>query len=283
MVNEFVEVTAPQRIALRRRQAGHEFELWMHYEAVGPAETRLRWRMRFDDAGEATRVRPFVSEANAQNFDRLEALLVVPPGRASRSAPPADQRLVKRIRSFAIAALMTAGVVSCERSTPARLEKGGAAETPTQPSVLPAFRAYAVADTFRGRPAPVDLTSDPEAREFRTVLRAGAATGPNFAGRFTIVTWGCGAGCQLSAVVDGRTGRVYGDWVQTSMAVAYERGSALVIADPPDSAHAAFGDVPPDQCFACGTPAAYVWRADHFEPVGRGNHPHLLPAAERLR
>ena len=89
MTNEFLEVVAPERITLRHLQAGHEFELHMHYYALGAAHTRLRWSMRFADAGEAARVRALVAEANEQNFDRLEAVLGLSPGRPQRSAPPA--------------------------------------------------------------------------------------------------------------------------------------------------------------------------------------------------
>ena len=81
MVNEFLEVIEPERIVLWHPQSGHEFQLQMRYDAIGPAETQLSWCMRFVDAEEASRVRPFVVEANEQNFDRLEAVLGLPPGR----------------------------------------------------------------------------------------------------------------------------------------------------------------------------------------------------------
>jgi hypothetical protein len=51
----------------------------MCYEAIDDRRTRLRWRMRFEDAAEAARVRTFGAEANEQNFDRLEAALGLPP------------------------------------------------------------------------------------------------------------------------------------------------------------------------------------------------------------
>ena len=89
MVNEFLEVTAPERIVLWHPQPGHEFELQMHYAATGPTETQLSWCMRFVDAAEASRVRTFVVEANEQNFDRLEAVLGLPSARRWRGVPPA--------------------------------------------------------------------------------------------------------------------------------------------------------------------------------------------------
>jgi uncharacterized protein YndB with AHSA1/START domain len=96
MTNEFLDVVSPERVTLRHLQAGHEFELHMHYDALGAAHTQLRWSMRFADAAEAARVRALVAEANEQNFDRLEAVLGLPPGRAARGARPG--RLTTRCR-----------------------------------------------------------------------------------------------------------------------------------------------------------------------------------------
>jgi hypothetical protein len=44
---------------------------------------------------------------------------------------------------------------------------------------------------------------------FRTRLGEDARAGPNFAGRYTVVHWGCGTGCAQVAVVDAQTGLVY--------------------------------------------------------------------------
>ena len=72
----------------------------------------------------------------------------------------------------------------------------------------PRFEDYPVREVYRGRPAPLRLDS-PTARMFRTRLREDSRTGPNFAGRYTFVFWGCGTGCAQSAVVDAATGRVF--------------------------------------------------------------------------
>jgi hypothetical protein len=55
-------------------------------------------------------------------------------------------------------------------------------------------------------PAPVDAASAEYGVRFRTALSRAAAGGPNFAGHFTVVTWGCGTACQVTAVVDAVTG-----------------------------------------------------------------------------
>ncbi len=72
----------------------------------------------------------------------------------------------------------------------------------------PRFEDYPAREVYRGRPAPVRLDSR-RARMFRTRLTEDSRSGPNFAGRYTVVVWGCGTGCAQMAAVDARTGRVY--------------------------------------------------------------------------
>lgn len=71
----------------------------------------------------------------------------------------------------------------------------------------PRFADYPAPRRIVARPARPILVSA-EARNYRTVIRLGAAEGPNFAGNFTIVRWGCGAGCIDWAIIDARTGRI---------------------------------------------------------------------------
>jgi hypothetical protein len=77
--------------------------------------------------------------------------------------------------------------------------------TPFNP---PRYEDYAVAASFHGHVAPIQPGRDPRIRRFSTRLRQGATVGPNFAGHFTIVGWGCGASCLQFAIVDAETGRV---------------------------------------------------------------------------
>ncbi|MFL6285869.1 MAG: hypothetical protein ACJ74Q_22235 [Pyrinomonadaceae bacterium] len=72
----------------------------------------------------------------------------------------------------------------------------------------PRFEDYPVREVYKGPVAPVRLDSR-EARMFRTRLREDSRAGPNFAGRYTVVVWGCGTGCAQMGVVDARNGRVY--------------------------------------------------------------------------
>lgn len=73
----------------------------------------------------------------------------------------------------------------------------------------PRFAQYAVAQQVVRKPAPVDWHSHPRARRFRTALSQAVAGGPNFAGYYTVATWGCGVACLEMAIVDTHTGRVF--------------------------------------------------------------------------
>ena len=140
-----------------------------------------------------------------------------------------------------------------------------------QGTALPQFEDYPSTEVFTGGPAPVVVGSARYGRMFRTRIRDGARKGPNFAGRFTVVVWGCGSSCQIIAVVDAKTGGLSEQTLRTTNGVEYRRESRLLIADP---VHA--GDSPLDTCAACGFPAAYEWTGVRFEPIGPGSHPHLF-------
>ena len=72
----------------------------------------------------------------------------------------------------------------------------------------PKFEDYPVAKTHSGKPATAKVERADD-RMFRTRIREGAAKGPNFAGRFTVVQWGCGSGCASTVIVDAGNGTIY--------------------------------------------------------------------------
>jgi hypothetical protein len=71
----------------------------------------------------------------------------------------------------------------------------------------PRFDAYSVTPEEVANPK-LNLGSNPIARRYRTVLRIAIAGGPNFAGHYKLVHWGCGTSCAMFAVVNLKTGRV---------------------------------------------------------------------------
>ena len=102
-------------------------------------------------------------------------------------------------------------------------------------TTLPDFSQYKVkeTDTFTGQPKPVDLSSYKDAKTYRTKLREGTKEGPNFAGHYTIVSFGCGTQCQDNWVIDAKTGKII-DRFASVIGSKYELKSALLIINPPD-------------------------------------------------
>jgi hypothetical protein len=108
----------------------------------------------------------------------------------------------------------------------------GATQQVSQP---PIFRNYSATEKFSGKPAPVNLTSHPQARRFRTVLQQGAKRGPNFAGKYTVVTWGCGTSCQSVGIINAKTGSVYMLKSPAEAGVKFQLNSRLLIVNPPEN------------------------------------------------
>jgi hypothetical protein len=75
------------------------------------------------------------------------------------------------------------------------------------PARLPIFEDFPVTQVFQGKPAaPILRGGD---WDYRTRFREQTASGPDFAGHYKIVSWGCGSGCSVWSIVDERTGRIY--------------------------------------------------------------------------
>jgi len=86
----------------------------------------------------------------------------------------------------------------------------------------PRFEDFPVKEAFKGKPAPPTLIR-PLERRYRTVIREGVSKGygvrdqesgrerpgPNFAGRFIVVEWGCGSNCSQYAIVDAASGDIF--------------------------------------------------------------------------
>jgi hypothetical protein len=125
---------------------------------------------------------------------------------------------------------------------------------------VPRLEDFAVAEAFAGAYAQPVLSS-PEERRYRTVIRNGfckgrgvvdgatgkefTAAGPNFAGHYAIVTWGCGSPCLMAAILDLKSGRVFPPpfhhgpghsyfqvpWAFPAQALEYRLNSRLLVAN----------------------------------------------------
>ena len=94
----------------------------------------------------------------------------------------------------------------------------------------PRFEDYPVHELFQGTPA-APILIEPWMRMYRTKVREGVSKGygvthysgpdpkdpgkeedgpgPNFAGQYFVIHWGCGSDCIQMAIADGKTGKVY--------------------------------------------------------------------------
>jgi ankyrin repeat protein len=129
-----------------------------------------------------------------------------------------------------ISALMLARW-TCHRDVLDELTRASAVISSGEWRRAPRFEDFPVSRIYRGAPAPVDLHSNPEAPSYRTRLTQGARKGPNFAGHYTVVGWGCGSNCESAMLVDALTGRVY-DGFGDERGAEFRVNSNLVIADP---------------------------------------------------
>jgi hypothetical protein len=72
----------------------------------------------------------------------------------------------------------------------------------------PTFEDFPAAESLVGRPAAPVLRTRSQ-KMFRTRIREGVKIPPNFAGRYSVIEWGCGSPCSTFVLVDLQTGKVY--------------------------------------------------------------------------
>ena len=89
------------------------------------------------------------------------------------------------------------------------------------------FKDYP-ADIYQGKLADPDFSTDPDAKRFISQIKNECANGINFAGQYTLVTWGCGSPCQSGVVVDRKTGKIFGGY-GTSLGSEFRKDSKMII------------------------------------------------------
>ncbi len=160
----------------------------------------------------------------------------------------------------------------------------------TQP--LPKFEDYPVNEVFDRTPHPPVLVTHDQ-RLFRTRIREGVEKGwgvwingewgreqnkpgPNFAGHYIVIVWGCGAGCIRMAMSDAETGAVYNppvsdggltlpilmlqNYVGGAARTEYRRNSRLMIVSA--TPRAGSRDAVPYTFY-------FLWRDDHWKLLRR--------------
>jgi hypothetical protein len=145
-----------------------------------------------------------------------------PPALADKMAPapaPAEQPMLAKKEAAAekrtFAPQASAPVMAENQAAPATgvaakaKSQQAKAEIPSPGKALPYFRDYRVTEIYTGKHAPVDISSHPVAKTWRTKLIEAANKGSNFAGHYTIAMWGCGSSCLAFGIIDAVNGKVY--------------------------------------------------------------------------
>lgn len=127
---------------------------------------------------------------------------------------------------------------------------------------VPQFRDFPISDIYQGIPVPVDLASSPIGHTFRTRLTQGAERGPNFAGHYALVTWGCGSTCQNFAVVNAKTGKIYDIPFGSANGTEFRLDSNLLIVNPLMNDMGYDGSVPDWVRIEY-----YEWTGEEFKPL----------------
>ena len=149
----------------------------------------------------------------------------------------------------------------------------------------PRFEDYPATEVFAGTPAE-PILSTPETRRYGTRIRNGVLTGsdvwigswknpikrrgPNFAGHYFVIRWGCGSQCVMMATVDAKTGSVYDPPLadQGSLHVPLDNLSDEEVDLRPDSSLLVLRDACKDfkNRKSCGT-YYFNWVENHFTLV----------------
>lgn len=155
-----------------------------------------------------------------------------------------------------------------------------------KPRALPRFEDFPVTQTFEGIPA-IPSPGTPDQRRYRTRILEGVSggrgvwtgswkdakerRGPNFAGHYFIIRWGCGSDCLMMAVADAETGKVYGSPISGG-------GSELFVSMDPlsdreidfrlDSSLMIFRNACKGPRQQCGV-FYFNWKDNHFDLIRR--------------
>jgi hypothetical protein len=104
---------------------------------------------------------------------------------------------------------------------------------------VPSFNGYPVQEKYFV-PVALDIDSNPRGALFKTKISEGYVEDqPNFAGKYTIVSWGCGVDCFGWVIINNATGQIFGDYMSekltdggSSYGMDFNIDSNLIIINP---------------------------------------------------
>lgn len=91
-------------------------------------------------------------------------------------------------------------------------------------------------ETYKGQSVSVDFSTNPEAKLFQSTIVSQVSKGANFAGHYTVATWGCGTECEGFAVVNVENGAIikYVPYypLQAASGLSYSIDSNILVFNP---------------------------------------------------
>jgi hypothetical protein len=94
----------------------------------------------------------------------------------------------------------------------------------------------AEAPIYKGTAAQVQYNERlPQALEFKANIDEAVSKGVNFAGKYAVAQWGCGANCQGHAVVNVESGKIVAFGPQTEAGVGIAPESRVLITNPKEN------------------------------------------------
>lgn len=125
---------------------------------------------------------------------------------------------------------------------------------------LPRFEDFPVSEKFEDQPALANFSTNQDMLRFVTRITEGAQKGPNFAGHYTVISWGCGTECQSGVIVDAKTGAIYSSFV-TELGSEFRIDSNLFIVNSLKTIEEVYGDFEiPEWVYT----AYYKWESNQF-------------------
>ena len=83
-------------------------------------------------------------------------------------------------------------------------------------------------EIYNGILAEPDFNSYPDAKRYITRIKEECKNRINFAGKYTLVIWGCGSPCQSGVIVDRINGKIYADYFST-FGSEFRKDSRMII------------------------------------------------------
>ena len=95
---------------------------------------------------------------------------------------------------------------------------------------LPKFSDYRVPIEKIGEKPSIQFPDNVEVKDSRAFWEKKIAAGPDFAGKYVVLSRGCGSPCQVNWIVNLKTGKTVGS-IGSSWGVTYKLDSRLIISN----------------------------------------------------